>query len=263
MAAPRSKIRIVVWVGAALYLGLRLLLLGGSAMFGGPGEPGSSMTFQEFHLRSAAGQWLRDDIDSFIVALTFCIAASIIVTLATLRWKAPNRRTTCFWGFVRIAGICLCVAACVFIWARLGGPSSCEGNTAALAACKTVVTRLDMVSQDWTNAPVSVADIDSWENQHIKFGSLPGLEFLPHAKILVRSTPISFSGAGSHEIVAVCDTPFDNVPRRVFGKAPMTHAVSYSDWTSTLIPVEEFERLDLSGFIDVKTLRKQQPGGIR
>src|SRR4051812_6386434 len=80
-------IRIVVWTFAAAYLGLHFLLLIGSSLFGGPDEPGSQMSFEEFHIRSASRQWFRDDVDSFIIALVFSISASITVTLLTMKKK--------------------------------------------------------------------------------------------------------------------------------------------------------------------------------
>ena len=60
--------------------------------------------------------------------------------------------------------------------------------------------------------------------------------------------------------MAVCDTPFDNVPQRLFGKAAPTHAVVYSDGSTALMRTEDFGRLDLKGFVDVRILQDEQVG---
>ena len=52
-----------------------------------------------------------------------------------------------------------------------------------------------------------------------------------------------------------CDTAFDNIPRRVFGKAKPTYAVARADESTALLTSEEFMRLDLSGFVDLRNLR--------
>lgn len=68
-------------------------------------------------------------------------------------------------------------------------------------------------------------------------------------------TPVTITIEG-RQVVAVCDKPFDNVPRRFFGKAPLTHAIAFADGTTGLISSEEFSKLDLAGFVDVKAIQR-------
>jgi hypothetical protein len=70
--------------------------------------------------------------------------------------------------------------------------------------------------------------------------------------------------AADKRIIMVCDHPYDNVPQRIFGRAPMAHAVAYSTGETGLISPEEFGRLNLSRFIDLQTLTettKVEPDG--
>jgi hypothetical protein len=58
------------------------------------------------------------------------------------------------------------------------------------------------------------------------------------------------------EIVIVCGTEFDNVPKSswsFFLKYP-AHAVGYSDGTAGLISPEQFTNLDLTGFVSLSNL---------
>jgi hypothetical protein len=134
----------------------------------------------------------------------------------------------------------------------LGNQTDYGGNTAALAACKTLVTGLELISSERNNKPVSITDIEPSELGYVT--NLAGLRLLPGAKILVKPVAVTFFG-GPKEIIAVCDRAFDNVPRRLFGKVPHTHAVAYADGSSALFTADEFSSLDLTNFVDVRTLQ--------
>ncbi len=99
---------------------------------------------------------------------------------------------------------------------------------------------------------MSISNLSGEEREY--FRVVTGMSWLPGSKLLVAAGPIVLSEERPRNILAVCDTPFDNVPRRIFGRAPLTHAVGYSDGSNGLISVQEFRRLDLSEFIDVKTV---------
>jgi hypothetical protein len=117
------------------------------------------------------------------------------------------------------------------------------------------------VSLDRGDRPVSITNLNGSEREY--FRSVAGISWLPASKVLVTAGPVTLGKEPSREIVAVCDTPFDNVPRRVFGRAPLTHAVGYSDGSAGLISVQEFRRLDLTRFIDVRTIEstRVEPDG--
>ncbi len=143
----------------------------------------------------------------------------------------------------------LCGAALLPLAAR---STNCGGNSAALAACKSVATCFQLAASERSGKPVSVADLSETERDY--FRQIAGLSWLGEAKVLVAATPVS-PDTQKQQIVAVCDKPFDNVPRRFFGKAPLTHAVAHADGSTVLISVEDFQKLDVSKFIDVKSIQ--------
>lgn len=134
----------------------------------------------------------------------------------------------------------------------LARPTNCGGNSAALAACKDIVLSFRTVSLERGDMPVSITNLTGPEQEYFRF--VAGVSWLPNSKVLVAARPIILSEERPREILAVCDTPFDNVPRRFLGRAPLTHAVGYSDGSAGLISVREFRRLNLSGFIDVRKI---------
>ncbi|HWY76424.1 MAG TPA: hypothetical protein VN281_12440 [Verrucomicrobiae bacterium] len=130
--------------------------------------------------------------------------------------------------------------------------TNCGGNSAALSACKGILLSFRIASGDHGDKPVSIADLNRADRENFRF--IAGLSWLPDSKILVTSGPVLVGEMQSKEIVAVCNHPFDNVPQRFLGKAPMSHAVAYTDGSTGLISVDEFARLDLKGFLDVKSI---------
>jgi len=143
------------------------------------------------------------------------------------------------------------VVACgVALPSLLDGSSNCGGNSAALAACKSVAICLSLTASERENKSVSVTNLTGIERE--PFTQVAGLSWLHGAKVLVTAATVTNE---RRQLVAACDKPFDNVPRRLFGKAPLTHAVAYSDGTTGLISTEEFQKLDLTNFVDVKTIQ--------
>lgn len=150
-----------------------------------------------------------------------------------------------------LAALAACAAALVPVLAR---PSNCGGNSAASAACKGVLTCYQIIAAERGDKPVSIAGLTTSEREH--FSQVAGLSWLGDATILVTPAPVAFD-AQRRQILAVCDKPFDNVPRRIFGKSPMTHAAVYTDGSRALISVEDFRKLDLSGFIDLRKVQER------
>ena len=110
---------------------------------------------------------------------------------------------------------------------------------------------------------MSVTTLSAPEQEY--FGHIDRPNWLRKATILVTTSPVTITDdQQGGAIVAVCDRPFDNVPERMFGKAPLTHAVAYADGTTGLLSVDEFQRLDLSQFVDVRTIpgKKVEPRRI-
>ncbi len=136
---------------------------------------------------------------------------------------------------------------------------SCGGNTAALAACRSVLVCLELISAERSDKPVSVTSLSTSERDY--FRQIAGLSWLPGSRVLVTTSAVSIAAERLSNIVAVCDHSFNNVPRHFFGKAPLTHAVAYANGRTGLLLPEEFQRLDLSQFTDVATIpeKKAEP----
>ena len=155
------------------------------------------------------------------------------------------------------AVVLICAAVLLPLLAR---PTNCGGNSAALTACEDIALSLQIISSDHGDKSFSVSDLGPAEREY--FRRVAGLSWLPDSKILVAPGPIVLRAQQPKMIIAVCDRPFDNVPRRLFGKAPATHAVAYSDGSTGLITVGEFRRSDFSRFVDVRTIpEKRLPAG--
>jgi hypothetical protein len=142
-----------------------------------------------------------------------------------------------------------CGAALLPLVAR---STNCGGNSAALAACKSAAICFRLIASERDGKPVSVADLSEAERDYFK--QIAGLNWLGEAKVLVAAIPVSLDSQ-KQQIVAACDRAFDNVPRRVFGKSPLTHAVAYTDGSTALISVEDYQKLDVSKFVDVKSFQ--------
>ena len=131
-------------------------------------------------------------------------------------------------------------------------PSNCGGNSAALSACRSVVLAFQVVALDRGGKSFRIADLNESERENFRYPA--GMSWLPGAKLLVTPEPVSITESQPKKIIAVCDSAYDNVPQRRFGKSPMTHAVAYSDGSVGLIPVPDFRRSDFSQFLDVTTI---------
>lgn len=133
-----------------------------------------------------------------------------------------------------------------------GRASNCGGNSAALSECKSIVVCLQTIALEHGAETLAITNLSASERENFRL--LPGMSWLQDAKVLVTRAPVNADRNSPKQIVAVCDRAFDNVPRRRSGKAPMTHAVAYSDGSTGLISVQEFQRLDFSQFLDVRAI---------
>ena len=165
------------------------------------------------------------------------------------------------WKLLTAASIAAALVLCgAFFLPALTRPSNCGGNSAALSACKSVAVCIRLIAAERGDGPVSIGGLRAAEREHFK--QVAGLNWLGGARILV--TPEIRGGQPSgKEIIAVCDRAFDNVPRRRLGKAPLTHAVAYADGSTALMSIDEFQRVDLSRFVDVRAIQnsKVAPSG--
>lgn len=129
--------------------------------------------------------------------------------------------------------------------------SNCGGNSAAASNCRNIV--LDV--------RVEASDSDEVFNfEHISQDTRSDLARLSSnmwtagAKYLLRSGQIH-TGEGTHEIVVVCDTPYDNVPQPTIWnlhRRTLRHAAGYSDGSIGWLTPAEFAGLSKSNFFEFK-----------
>jgi hypothetical protein len=162
-----------------------------------------------------------------------------------------NRRKI---AVMALAALGLMVVGASFVLPALarGRAFNCGGNSAALSECKSIVECLQTIALERGGETVVVTNLSASERENFRL--LPGMSWLQDAKVLVTRAPVSAERNRAKQIVAVCDRAFDNVPRRSSGRPPMTHAVAYSDGSTGLISMEEFQLLDLSQFVDVRNI---------
>jgi hypothetical protein len=130
--------------------------------------------------------------------------------------------------------------------------SNCGGNSAALAACKGYVTVLQLWAADHHGLRFRYGEADSETKQHLR--SLPGAAWIRSARLLARLEDVRVDATADRRIIMVCDRPYDNVRRRIFGRSAMAHAVAYSTGETGLISPQEFAGLDVTGFVDLQAL---------
>jgi hypothetical protein len=130
-----------------------------------------------------------------------------------------------------------------------GRVSNCGGNSAALATASNL-------------AQIALAGMAEAKDHSFRFAeaSEEYHEVLRHsarygkARFLVIKRPISENDAYYPQLIAVCDTPYRNVPERRFGQNPATHAAALSDGSARLISPEEFIALPKEDFIPLEQL---------
>lgn len=135
--------------------------------------------------------------------------------------------------------------------------TNCGGNSAALAACRAYITLLRTWSADHPGEAFRLDRADT-ETLH-DLSHLPGTEDLRAARLLAARDDVRIDPAAGKRIIMVCDHAFDNVPRRWWGRAPMTHAAAYSTGEVGLITPQEFARLDTTNFVDLHASNTSRP----
>jgi len=163
-----------------------------------------------------------------------------------------NRRKVTIWGAAVLSLVLIGGLVVLPLLAR-ARVSNCGGNSAALSACRSVVFSFQVIALDRGGKLISVADLNEREREN--FCMPPGVSWLHGSSILVTPSPVRIAPGTYKEIIAVCDTAFDNIPQRLIGRPPMSHAVAYSDGSVGLISVKEFRRSDFIRFIDLRDIQ--------
>lgn len=158
--------------------------------------------------------------------------------------KPPRWSLRSMFVFIAIFAIALVV----FVLPALKQPSNCGGNSEALNDIKWYVGILRSAAETRPDHQFSISSATPSELVQLRdLASGPA-----GAGFLVSRHPYCHSLKAPKRIIIVCDRAFTNLPRRLFGRAPPTHAVAYSDGSCGLISVAEFEALDRSEFVRLK-----------
>jgi hypothetical protein len=133
----------------------------------------------------------------------------------------------------------------------IGRTSNCGGNSAAASNCRMIALDVRVEASD---------SDDVFNLEHISQNSRNDLAHLSSnmwtsgAKYLLRSGPIHI-GEGTHELIVVCDTPYDNVPQPTIWNLhhrTLRHAAGYSDGSIGWLTPAEFAGLNKSNFCEIK-----------
>lgn len=125
--------------------------------------------------------------------------------------------------------------------------SNCGGNSAALSDVRTYALIARMGATDSPDHTFRV--MMATPEQRKQLARVARDHWVPNARFLVSTAPFSEEQSQPRRIIAVCDTPYSNVPRRWIGSAPPAHAAGFSDGSAELISPARFAALDRSSFV--------------
>jgi hypothetical protein len=160
-----------------------------------------------------------------------------------------TRKRWAIWGSVAIVLVTAGLVLPVFEYYP-----NCGGNSAALSDCQNYILFLWSWSDDYKSGTFHYSQADPFYRHRLT--ALAGSTAIRPSHLLARVEDVRVDPNAEKRVFMVCDQAFDNVPRRRFRRAPMTHAVAYSTGETGLITPAEFARLDLSGFVDFQTLNE-------
>jgi hypothetical protein len=133
-----------------------------------------------------------------------------------------------------------------FVLPLFARTSNCGGNSAALSNVRVYVLLARMSAMDSPDHTFRVTTVTS--EQRKELARVAHDHWIPNARFLVSTAPLSEVPSQPRRIIVVCDTPYRNVPRRWIGSAPSAHAAGFSDGSVELISPAQFAALDQSSF---------------
>jgi hypothetical protein len=151
-----------------------------------------------------------------------------------------------------VSSIAVVLAATGFAFPFIKQSSNCGGNSAALSSCSSYAAILGLWSVDHPGQLFSYEMASTDVRREL--AKVPSHWIPPPHRFLAKLRQVRIDPKGSKAILMVCDDAYDNVPQRMFGRGPMSHAVAYSTGDVGLISPDEFARLDLRDFTDLRTL---------
>jgi len=150
-----------------------------------------------------------------------------------------------------VAGLLLAIgAAVVSAVIPITYASNCGGNSAALFVVSTYATIARMAAEESGDHTFRATAVTP--EQRGQLADIARYHWIPSARFLISTTPLSSQQSLPRRIIAVCDTPYRNVPQHRIGwwiiPAPATHAAAFSDGSTALISPAEFAALGRSSF---------------
>jgi hypothetical protein len=130
--------------------------------------------------------------------------------------------------------------------------TNCGGNSATLAQIFNITLIARIGAQDSPEHSFRFTAVNSQQREQLSDGARN--HWLPGARFLLSTIPVSMQEDQPRRIIVVCNTPYRNVPRKWIGSAPLTHAAGFSDGTCSLISPAEFGALDFSTFASLDKL---------
>jgi hypothetical protein len=145
---------------------------------------------------------------------------------------------------IGLVGIALIVPA--FQWT-----SNCGGNNAGLADVRLYLLIAQPTAESSPNGAFDVARANVDPRKQL--AEIANDPWIGDARFLVSTSPYTCRSS-PREILIVCDGAFRNVPRRLFGQSPPTHATAFTDGSVDIISVGEFQAQNRSMLTPVGVL---------
>jgi hypothetical protein len=130
--------------------------------------------------------------------------------------------------------------------------SNCGGNNAALSDVRMYAIFLQNAADESAKGEFDIAS--ATPKQLSQLAEIAHDPWLRGGQLLVSSKPYRLEPLEERRIIVVCDRPFRNVPRYVFGEAPPTHAAAYSDGSTALLSARAFAALDRSALMPLNEI---------
>ena len=152
-----------------------------------------------------------------------------------------NRKAT-----ILVRSFAAVVIAVALVAFSMNDATNCGGNSAALFCVQDYVGLAKFEAEDSPDHLFRIGTIT--QDQQKQLSRIAHYDFIPQARFLVSTLPLSEKAVQPRRIIIVCNTPFQNVPRRWLWHAPSTYAAGFSDGSIALISPGEFAALDQSSF---------------
>ena len=148
------------------------------------------------------------------------------------------------------------VLAGVLAWNRLN-MTNCGGNGAAVSRVREICLVALMIADTKGSREFSISLLSQQDRDRLS--SLAEYGWTRDAKYFISAKSFAVGIANPKELVVFCNRPFTNVPRHIFGEAPPTYAVGFSDGSTSLITARQFATLDKSAFVCLSELAASNP----